>query len=48
MDIEEVIELLREEYEKAKQKPFVMYSIAYALYQTWKQVDRKSSKTIKH
>lgn len=47
MTFEEVIELLRREYEKAKQKPFVQYPIAYALYQTWKQVDRKSSKTIK-
>lgn len=48
MTIEEVIDLLREEYEKAKQKPFVMYPIAYALYQTWKQVDRKSRITINH
>lgn len=48
MDIEEVIELLRQEYEKAKQKPWVQYPMAYALYQTWKQVDIKSRKTIKH
>lgn len=48
MDIEEAIDLLRQEYEKAKQKPFVQYPIAYALYQTWKQVDIKSRKTIKH
>ena len=48
MDIEEVIELLRQEYEKAKHKPWVQYPMAYALYQTWKQVDIKSRKTIKH
>lgn len=48
MDIEEVTELLRQEYEKAKQKPWVQYPMAYALYQTWKQVDIKSRKTIKH
>ena len=48
MTIEEVIDLLRQEYEKAKQKPFVQYPIAYALYQTWKQVDRKSRITINH
>ena len=48
MGIEEVIELLRQEYEKAKQKPFVQYPIAHALHQTWKQVDIKSRKTIKH
>lgn len=48
MDIEEVIELLRQEYEKAKQKPWVQYPMAYALYQIWKQVDIKSRKTIKH
>ena len=48
MDIEEVIELLRQEYEKAKQKPWVQYPMAYALYQTWKQVDIKSRKMIKH
>ena len=47
MDIEEAIDLLRQEYEKAKQKPWVQYPMAYALYQTWKQVDRKSSTTIK-
>lgn len=48
MTIEEAIDILRQEHEKAKQKPFVQYPIASALYQTWKQVDRKSSKTIKH
>ncbi len=47
MTIEEAIDILRQEYEKAKQNPFVQYPIAYALYQTWKQVDRKNSKTIK-
>ena len=48
MTIEEVIELLRQEYEKAKQKPWVIYPMAYALHQTLMQVDINSRKTIKH
>ena len=48
MTIEEAIDILRQEYEKAKQKSWVLYPMAYALYQTWKQVDIESRKTIKH
>lgn len=40
MCLEEAIELLRQEYERAQKIPFVQYPLAYALFQTWKKVDR--------
>ena len=39
MDLEKVIKMLQNEYEPAKQKPFVQRPLAYALYQVWKKVD---------
>ena len=41
MTLEKAIELLKEEYEKAKNQPFVQKPLAYALYHTWKKVDEK-------
>lgn len=41
MTFDEVVELLRSEYEKAKKLDFVQRPLAYALYKTWKIVDKK-------
>ena len=41
MDLEKAIALLKKEYEAAQLKPFVQRPLAYALYQTWKKVDRE-------
>lgn len=38
--IEEAVELLRKNFEKAKVTPYVQRPLAWALYQTWKTVDR--------
>lgn len=40
MSLEEAIDLLRQEYERAQKISFVQYPLAYAMYQTWKKVDR--------
>lgn len=39
MTLEKAIEILKKEYEKAKQLEWVRNPIAYALYKTWKQAD---------
>lgn len=44
MTIEQVQELLREEYEKSKRLEYVKNPIAYAVYQVWKTVYKKSHK----
>ncbi len=41
MSFDVVVELLRSEYEKAKQLDFVIKPLPYALYKTWKIVDKK-------
>lgn len=41
MTLEKAIELLKEEYECAKKMVWVCNPLAFALYQTWKQVDGK-------
>lgn len=39
LSIEEVIENLRAEYERAKKKSFVAKPMAYALHSVWRAVD---------
>lgn len=41
MTIEQAINLLKSEYEKAKDSPFVKSPVAYALYKVWKIADSK-------
>lgn len=41
LTLEKVIKMLEEEYERAKQKDFVRDPLAYALYHTWKKVDKR-------
>ena len=45
-EIEKAIKILREEYEKAVKRPQVYNPIAYALYHTWRQFDRRKEKKI--
>ena len=40
MTLEQAIELLRKEYERAKYIPYVKRPLAWALFQTWKKVDK--------
>ena len=44
MTIEKAIERLREEYEKARENPYVNDPVAYALYHVWKEADKSSEK----
>lgn len=44
MSIEEAIEILKEEYKKANELPFVWSPIAYAMHEAWKRVDREERK----
>ena len=39
MTLEQAIELLRKEYERAKNMEYVKKPLAWALFQVWKQVD---------
>ena len=39
LTIEEVIEHLKAEYERAKKKSFVAKPMAYALHSIWREVD---------
>jgi hypothetical protein len=39
MTLEEAIEIVREEYQKAIDLPWVWSPIAYAMYEAWKRVD---------
>ena len=40
----EIINMLSEEYEKAKEISYVNKPLAYALYQTWKRYDSREVK----
>jgi hypothetical protein len=42
--LDEVIELLKEEYERAKGKEYVKDPLAFALYSVWKKVDSMKGK----
>lgn len=46
MALENAIELLRAEYERAKTLEYVRNPLAYALYQVWKKADRAKPKGI--
>lgn len=39
--IEQAIAMVKEEYEKNKDKPYIFKPVAYALYQVWKKADRQ-------
>ena len=41
MTLEQAIEMLKTEYERAIKLDFVINPLAYALYQVWKKADRK-------
>lgn len=41
MTLEDAIEMLKTEYEKAKNQKYIIKPLAYALYQVWKKADRK-------
>ncbi len=41
MTLEEAIEMLKTEYEKAMNQEYINKPLAYALYQVWKKADRK-------
>ena len=40
--LEKAIAMLRAEYEKASNQPFVHNPIGYALYKTWKEFDEEN------
>jgi len=40
MTLEEAIEILKKNYDKAKQLKYINNPLAWALYQTWKEADR--------
>lgn len=44
MTLEKAIELVKQEYEKAKTKKYVIDPLAYALYAVWKMVDKQGGK----
>lgn len=44
MTLEKAIELLKEEYEKAKQYEFIKNPLTYALYQVWLIADGRKVK----
>ena len=44
MTLEEVKELLDEEYERAKRLEYVINPLAYALHQVWKKADKEKRK----
>jgi len=44
MTLEEAIQMLRDEYERARNLEFVRKPVAYALYQVWKIADRRRKK----
>ena len=41
MTLEDAVEMLKTEYERAKTLDFVINPLAYALLQVWKKADRK-------
>ena len=44
MTLEKAIEMLRKEYERAKNMEYVMKPLAWALYQVWKKADEEKKK----
>lgn len=44
MTLDEAIEIVREEYQKALALPWVWSPIAYAMHEAWKRVDRAERK----
>lgn len=42
MSLDEVIEMLKAEYERAKRLDYVINPLAFALYEVWKKVDKKT------
>ena len=44
MSLEEAIELLKKKYEEAKDLSFVVNPISYALYQVWREVERRDER----
>lgn len=42
MNLDRAIDLLRREYEKAKNSPYVINPLAFALYNVWKIADREN------
>lgn len=43
-ELDEAIELLKQNYEEAQNMKQVLSPIAYALYQTWKEFDKRELK----
>lgn len=41
MTLNEAVQMLETEYEKAKQQKWINNPLAYALYQVWKKADKK-------
>ena len=39
MNLEKAIEILREEYEKAKTQEWILDPLGWAFYPTWKRID---------
>lgn len=44
MTLEEALEKVKQEYERAKGLDFVYNPLAWALYRVWKQADRENPK----
>ncbi len=44
MTLEQVIEMLKVEYERAQKLKYVQKPLAYALYQVWKKADKAERK----
>ena len=44
MTLEKAIEKLKTEYERAKSLSYVVNPLAYALYQVWKEADKKKTR----
>lgn len=44
MTLEQAIELLKQEYERAKSLEYVQKPLAFALYQVWKISDKRGNR----
>jgi len=44
MTLEQAIELLKKEYERAKKMEYVQRPLAWALFQVWKKAERSKMK----
>lgn len=42
--LDKAIEVLKEQYEKAKKLEWIFNPLTYALYQTWKIFDKRGAK----